>query len=766
MAQWNATRRGLLAAVGLVLFVLVLQWAITRLRPQPAPATAPTAPVDATAEPYTPTPTAIPGGTPAAIGESGDTYRVRAGDTCKSIAWMFGVPIADLLQANGLSSDCPLGMGMLLHIPPSPWAPPDRLGPDSTAEQIRARVRVPAWQRLWLAGTRLTRTNGKTQVEYGQAYLTRNGEGWMLLSTPFAPDVATPPTTLSLLLTSQHGTDGYYSMVGAHPFLDPVFPLSLDDPSLTPKPRFEEVYAERIALVVDWGPNRLWIDEDSGLILRWKHYRQGEPPDGDLDLEVDYSIVVFDPPPMPSRDAFTEPPARTDAPETAWLTFESIGLTGEDGSTRQAARVFAGDTYLGALDLGQADYPPPMSAGDASVGAPDFGPLGHVACDRSPDGRQLAWIVRHAALGNLLAWTALDRPAHSGLGFDLPHPLGPPSWAPDSRRLAFAGCLGATCGLFVVEPESGQAQRLLDLADATAPPLWSPDGAALAVLHMAEEGAEVVVVRVADGAVTYRGPFDADAWQPAPESPLSDWGRNFPREVGSFSRCLAPPDAWQPPASLPADLATRPLTFTLHTGSGLGDQSVLAEVHTEDGLRLGVLDLGGNPYTFCRRSPDGLHLAYARFPYAANAQFSAVYLADVRALNRPRRLVSSPYPLLAFSPDGGRLAVFGSPSASAGSDVALFDTESGALLWQATLYPDGAFPYALVWHPTGDALAVVGTVGKSPHAWAFAADDGTRLLDEALSADFRPRPGSALADWGVSFQENASWNGLQDCRMP
>ncbi len=47
----------------------------------------------------------------------GKTYTVKSGDTCADIAASYGVPIADIIALNGLSSDCPLQVGQVVKIP-------------------------------------------------------------------------------------------------------------------------------------------------------------------------------------------------------------------------------------------------------------------------------------------------------------------------------------------------------------------------------------------------------------------------------------------------------------------------------------------------------------------------------------------------------------------------------------------------------------------------------------------------------------------------
>ncbi|GIW13425.1 MAG: hypothetical protein KatS3mg062_0864 [Tepidiforma sp.] len=63
-----------------------------------------------------PTPT-VPRSSSGSSGGSGKVYVVRAGDTCADIAASYGVTVADLIAANGLTSDCLLQIGQEVRIP-------------------------------------------------------------------------------------------------------------------------------------------------------------------------------------------------------------------------------------------------------------------------------------------------------------------------------------------------------------------------------------------------------------------------------------------------------------------------------------------------------------------------------------------------------------------------------------------------------------------------------------------------------------------------
>lgn len=84
----------------------------------PAPTPTPAAPSGGlTSDPTVrPTPTA-PTSSGGTSSSSGKTYTVRAGDTCADIAASYGVSIADLIRANGLTNDCLLQIGQVVQIP-------------------------------------------------------------------------------------------------------------------------------------------------------------------------------------------------------------------------------------------------------------------------------------------------------------------------------------------------------------------------------------------------------------------------------------------------------------------------------------------------------------------------------------------------------------------------------------------------------------------------------------------------------------------------
>src|SRR5260221_1479051 len=55
-----------------------------------------------------------------------------------------------------------------------------------------------------------------------------------------------------------------------------------------------------------------------------------------------------------------------------------------------------------------------------------------------------------------------------------------PEWAPDGRRIAFAGKKGNVSQVFVLDPAAGEARQLTSFEFGASAPKWSPDGRRIA----------------------------------------------------------------------------------------------------------------------------------------------------------------------------------------------------------------------------------------------------------------------------------------------
>jgi Tol biopolymer transport system component len=124
------------------------------------------------------------------------------------------------------------------------------------------------------------------------------------------------------------------------------------------------------------------------------------------------------------------------------------------------------------------------------------------------------------------------------------------AFSPDSQRLALFGSDGRRSGgrLYVMDLQTGRPARLLDLQDAKSF-VWSPDGQFLALIGRSNDpqfNESVMVVRIADGKVTYTRSIDFESGNGSSDWPTLDWGVDFPVEMSTLKDCAAPPLAADP----------------------------------------------------------------------------------------------------------------------------------------------------------------------------------------------------------------------------
>lgn len=116
----------------------------------------------------------------------------------------------------------------------------------------------------------------------------------------------------------------------------------------------------------------------------------------------------------------------------------------------------------------------------------------------SPDGDRVAY----SALGDLYVGEQGREPVRltSSAAVDLY-----PDWSPDGRRIAFVSDRSGEMELHLIDPESGDVEKVAPGYFPASSPSWSPDGERIAFLrhtHLNQWGsAEVLEVRLSDGAV-------------------------------------------------------------------------------------------------------------------------------------------------------------------------------------------------------------------------------------------------------------------------
>lgn len=267
-------------------------------------------------------------------------YTVQIGDTLDYIAKNFQVLIQDIKDWNNLTPDG-LYVRQVLKIPlckgtkkPNQTAQPASflqygINLDTPVESVRIAISQPAWKTLWVEAEIdyapfSTDTNQPDKRLFSQAWLENAGRG-LVLSTDFLPsqfnfnfnlDFRVSAVTLfdrkNLIqydMSTGHTTTtpaaGTFSLLASSsPALDLVYPGFLAILSSEPRPLRMENLLGRPALVADWGSSRLWVDSQTGLLLKAERY-SGEVGNSPLESILTMRQLLIDP---PLDDAVFNPP--------------------------------------------------------------------------------------------------------------------------------------------------------------------------------------------------------------------------------------------------------------------------------------------------------------------------------------------------------------------------------------------------------------------------------------------------------------------------
>ncbi len=273
---------------------------------------------------------------------------------------------------------------------PTKVAPIGKLiSPDSDAMELMRAIIAPQWDSLWLQGlvTYYPEDNsdmeGRTMM-LAQAWLEK--DGWkraistdLQSANPLSSyiDTAVRWAWLSDGVTLQHYDsqgDPQLTLVPVetlnvspeifHPVVMLAYPMEFALRSSTPEmvmskgpdgpqPTVVEI-AGRETLVVDWMNDQLFVDEETGLILRREHYRDAQK--SRLDYVITLGQVVFDPP-MPAN--LSDPNALSS------LQFEAApGDPGEPQVTEQdglTVEVYPIQATVHDSDLESAVHPEPLT---------------------------------------------------------------------------------------------------------------------------------------------------------------------------------------------------------------------------------------------------------------------------------------------------------------------------------------------------------------------------------------------------------------------
>ena len=115
----------------------------------------------------------------------------------------------------------------------------------------------------------------------------------------------------------------------------------------------------------------------------------------------------------------------------------------------------------------------------------------------------------------------------------------------DNQQLAVYGCQrdgDQSCGIYIVELDSGTT-HFLSSVEQGAELIWSPDGREIAIQGSFLRNGKwrALVFDTKSGSVTFDGPFDWEGFWVAPDSPIHDWGVQYPPLRGGLELCTQPP---------------------------------------------------------------------------------------------------------------------------------------------------------------------------------------------------------------------------------
>lgn len=285
--------------------------------------------------------------------------------------------------------------------------------------------------------------------------------------------------------------------------------------------------------------DRYIVDPQTGQILYFERIIDPESSYAQVIEQINYSLIERADSPTLEILAYLDqepqgyqplPPQGVLAPAGFDPSQSKLSMVTVVGDNPQRPSQFFGDIY----------------ADEYLIGRVDFGAIPGGWCDRSPDGRRIAFTYATEQENNsyhqVLHWYSLtDRQAFDPLPtLELNSNV---TWAPDSIHLAFSAAPDGNyehLTLYVYNTNTGELNRLAPEAAGPWHPHWSPDGNyVISVVPSLENDniATLYAVDVRSGEIYYQGPFDLNSWQAAPDSPTHAWGIVIPNGLNGFERC-------------------------------------------------------------------------------------------------------------------------------------------------------------------------------------------------------------------------------------
>jgi DNA-directed RNA polymerase specialized sigma24 family protein len=482
-----------------------------------------------TATPPPPAKTLVPDGYP----KKAIYYTAHKYDSLNAIAARLNIAVEELERLNNFDREQILDEGQLVVIatlPITPVAaavrPPTMTQPldeSSTSAQVLGRLLDSSslWQTLWFDAYIIYHGPpgfiGQPRVKQEQTWISQPYNSLVLTGQPGGePDQIW--YALDGKVYDVDPSNGDVFLYDFHPGKLPVysamekfiFPDGLVEKTSSLDIIGTDEVAGRTTLVVDrFGEantldSRLWIDTNTGLILRARQYAEDSDTSTiefiiqKVAFNVDFPDKTFDrsslllrfakdylgapqssgetqlsplSSPVPGRLPLPETPAPVGYDfSTSELVFQWNQPPGEQDST--PVKVFADNFFLGELQ---------------------FQNPSRVFCDRSSDGEWIAFIpdvLGQPATDLGVHWFRVSpSPVLSNAMPDI-RPQGSVAIAPGGSRIAVYGCSiherrDSRCGVYVLDPATGAYPRILP-SNNVYRVAWDREGAYLAVLGFME----------------------------------------------------------------------------------------------------------------------------------------------------------------------------------------------------------------------------------------------------------------------------------------
>jgi hypothetical protein len=520
------------------------------------------------------------------------------------VAELFNVSVEELRSLNRIAPEDELASWQRLIIPDSvrqqpPQATPvtpfplqETLVPPITSDQVRRMLQLihqPA-NTIWLDVLLVTEATGyrqaPMQLSRMQIWFSRNQ--YLLIAGPAGgwPSEIMVNNGSGVYVARPGTGNRWFERISTRAFEEPIditylFGLSLlfNETERLRGMRYELLGEGEIAGRPSWvvsqnsdlGGQRsiLWIDQLSGLLLRNRRLHDESlaeafdvplPHDAivmEIAVDVDFPQELFDTG-LPWRGSFARDFSGLAEPDGSIFPNWDGRLPVENPMQSEARSQTQTAAQRSRLSF---RFPPPGSAlqnqpatgtllylGDTLLATIELGMPWDLWCQRSADGDL---VVFSQALTNL---EGVSEPVYGPhyLRLSQPGVLRRPmpnpgrisssfAISPDGEQIAFWACsmVESDCWLYIHHTRTAENRKIIALSQGASDLVWSPDGAELGLLGANDS---FFIVRLSDGQLTYKGPYDSYMRAIPPDSPTYAWGVKYPPRMTGLDGCVLPPD--------------------------------------------------------------------------------------------------------------------------------------------------------------------------------------------------------------------------------